>query len=110
MVQYRPADLVALARGRPGGAAQRAGARHIHPSADTADADGRPRLEGFGTREETIALWREVTGISTDDIEWYEDFTRLKIACLSIRTFTLKGLAPPDDATLARRMRIDWPG
>jgi aminoglycoside phosphotransferase (APT) family kinase protein len=70
------------------------------------DADGRPRLEGVPTREETIALWREVTGISTEDLDWYEDFTRLKIACLGIRMFSLKGLPPPDEAEMAQRLRL----
>jgi aminoglycoside phosphotransferase (APT) family kinase protein len=69
-------------------------------------AQGRPHLEGMGTREETIALWREVTGISTADIEWYEDFTRLKLSCLGIRTSRLKGAPPPDEAWLARRLKV----
>jgi aminoglycoside phosphotransferase (APT) family kinase protein len=69
-------------------------------------AQGRPHLAGMGTRDETIALWREITGISTTDIEWYEDFTALKYSCLSIRTFRLKGLPPPDEAWLARRLKV----
>jgi aminoglycoside phosphotransferase (APT) family kinase protein len=67
---------------------------------------GRPQLPGMGTREQTIALWREVTGISTADIEWYEDFTALKLSCLSIRTARLKGGPPPDEAWLARRLKV----
>jgi len=66
----------------------------------------KPTLEGMGTREETIALWREVTGISTADIEWYEDFTTLKICCLSIRTAGLKGHPLPDEAGMARRLKL----
>ena len=72
---------------------------HCHP-------DGRPKLDGFGTREETITLWHELTGISTADIEWYEDFTRLKIACLEIRTAALRGQPAPDEAGMARRLRL----
>ncbi|CAN7267831.1 phosphotransferase family protein [Phenylobacterium sp. LjRoot225] len=67
---------------------------------------GRPPLQGMGSREETLALWREVTGISTDDIEWYEDFTELKICCLSIRTFALKGQSLPGNDALARRLKF----
>lgn len=66
----------------------------------------RPHLEGMGTREETIALWREVTGVPTDDIEWYEDFTRLKIACLGTRMAALRGWPAPSEAELAKRMRL----
>jgi len=66
----------------------------------------KPTLEGMGTREETIALWREVTGISTADIEWYEDFTILKICCLSIRTAGLKGHPLPDEAGMAKRLKL----
>jgi aminoglycoside phosphotransferase (APT) family kinase protein len=69
-------------------------------------APGRPHLDGMGTREETIALWGEVTGISTADIEWYEDFTALKLSCLGIRTARLKGAPPPDEAWLARRLKV----
>jgi aminoglycoside phosphotransferase (APT) family kinase protein len=67
---------------------------------------GRPHLAGMGTREETIALWREATGIPTDDIEWYEDFTQLKIACTSVRMGVLKNWPTPDDETLRSRLRF----
>jgi aminoglycoside phosphotransferase (APT) family kinase protein len=78
----------------------------INANAMHCDADGRPRLSGFGTREETIALWRELTGISTDDLEWYEDFTDLKYSCLSIRMSSLRGAALPDEEGLARRLKV----
>jgi aminoglycoside phosphotransferase (APT) family kinase protein len=67
---------------------------------------GRPYLDGFGTREETIALWRDITGIPTDDIEWYEEFTAFKYSCLAIRTTTLRGYTVPDEATLKQRLKI----
>ena len=69
-------------------------------------AQGRAHLEGMGTREQTIALWSEITGISSADIEWYEDFTRLKLSCLNIRTAWLKGAPPPEEAWLARRLKV----
>ena len=67
---------------------------------------GRPNLPGMGSHEETIALWRDITGISTDDVEWYEDFTALKYSCLAIRTTTLRGYPVPDEASLAQRLKI----
>jgi aminoglycoside phosphotransferase (APT) family kinase protein len=66
----------------------------------------KPHLEGAWTREDTIALWREITGVPTDDIEWYEDFTRLKIACLGVRTASLKGWPEPTEADMAKRLRL----
>lgn len=67
----------------------------------------RPHLAGMGTREETIALWEELTGISTADIEWYEDFARLKMSCTGVRLQALRGAPPPDEAWLARRLKVD---
>jgi aminoglycoside phosphotransferase (APT) family kinase protein len=69
-------------------------------------ASGRPPLAGLGTRADTIALWSEATGISARDIEWYEDFMALKIACLGTRMMTMRGMPPPDHAALARRFGI----
>jgi aminoglycoside phosphotransferase (APT) family kinase protein len=68
-------------------------------------ASGHP-LEGMGSREETIALWREATGICTDDIEWYEDFVALKLSCLGVRMARLKGRPPPDEAWMAKRLKV----
>jgi aminoglycoside phosphotransferase (APT) family kinase protein len=67
----------------------------------------RPYLAGMGTREDTIALWHEVTGIPTDDIEWYEDFTRLKMSCCSLTTSKLGRHPAPDPLALAKRMKVD---
>lgn len=67
---------------------------------------GRAHLEGMGTREETIALWHRITGIDTTDIEWYEDFTRLKIACLGIRMAMLRGTPLPSETALAKRLKL----
>jgi aminoglycoside phosphotransferase (APT) family kinase protein len=76
----------------------------------------RPHLDGMGTREETIALWRDLTGISPADLEWYEAFAALKLSCLSVRTRKLKGRAIPEDdylspgnRDLARRLDLTWP-
>jgi aminoglycoside phosphotransferase (APT) family kinase protein len=78
---------------------------------------GRPHLEGMGTHAETVALWREITGVSTDDLDWYEDFTSVKLAMLSIRMGHLRGAPTPTEAwpdspifrALAQRLEIRWP-
>lgn len=68
--------------------------------------ENRLHLSGMGSREETIALWERETGISAAGIEWYEDFTRFKMSCLSIRMAALRGAPPPDEDTLARRLKV----
>jgi len=73
-----------------------------------ASAD-RPHMEGMGTREETIALWEELTGKSAADLEWYEDFTHLKMSCLGVRMCALRGQDPPDSAALAKRLKVELP-
>jgi aminoglycoside phosphotransferase (APT) family kinase protein len=77
---------------------------------------GRAHLAGMGTREETIALWTKVTGISPADIEWYEAFACFKLSCLSVRTRRLKGQTIPENdhdnpwnRDLARRLDLKWP-
>ena len=62
----------------------------IHSSAIGVD-----RLEGLGTREETIALWRELTGGSVDDLFWYEVFAGFKVAYTFLRKTDLDGSAIP---------------
>jgi aminoglycoside phosphotransferase (APT) family kinase protein len=66
----------------------------------------RPHLAGMGTKEETIALWEELTGISAEGLEWYEDFTRLKMSCLGVRMASLRGAPPPDERELAVRLKV----
>ena len=66
----------------------------------------RPHLEGMGTRSETIALWETLTGKSAQDIEWFEDFARLKMSCCKIRMDALRKQAPPDEKWLAKRLKV----
>lgn len=68
--------------------------------------DTRPHLEGMGTRSETIALWETLTGKSAQEIEWFEDFARLKMSCLGVRMSALRGQAPPDERWLAKRLKV----
>jgi aminoglycoside phosphotransferase (APT) family kinase protein len=49
---------------------------------------GVPRLEGLGTRQETLDLWRELTGYDPSDVEWYEVFAGYKLAVIMTRGFS----------------------
>lgn len=64
-------------------------------------------LEGMGTREETIARWEELTGKSAADVEWYEDFTHFKMTCTGLRMGHWRGSQMMDEATIARRLKVD---
>ena len=66
----------------------------------------KPHMAGMGTREETIALWQQLTGKSVADIDWYEDFARLKMSCTGVRLAQLRGTPPPDEGWLARRLKV----
>jgi aminoglycoside phosphotransferase (APT) family kinase protein len=68
----------------------------------------RPHLEGMGSRADTIALWSEITGISSADIEWYEDFTQLKLSLTAVRLGQLKTFPMPDEEALARRLKVTY--
>jgi aminoglycoside phosphotransferase (APT) family kinase protein len=63
-------------------------------------------LPGMGTREETIALWEQVSGKSAADIEWYEEFTHLKMACTGVRLGSLRGEVMQDVASLRVRLKV----
>jgi aminoglycoside phosphotransferase (APT) family kinase protein len=66
----------------------------------------RPHLEGMGSRADTIALWNEITGISPADIEWYEDFTHLKLSLTAVRLGQLKTFPMPNEDALAKRLKV----
>ncbi|WP_216893488.1 phosphotransferase family protein [Nocardia alni] len=57
---------------------------------------GVRRLDGLGTREETIALWQELTGNSTGDLWWHEVFAGVKAGLLSLRS--RRSMPPPSGA------------
>lgn len=63
-------------------------------------------LEGMGTREETIVLWEEITGKSAADLEWYEDFTQLKMACTGVRMGMLRGSEITNADWLKQRLKV----
>jgi aminoglycoside phosphotransferase (APT) family kinase protein len=64
-------------------------------------------LEGMGSREETIALWQEITGKSAADIEWYEDFTQLKMSCTGVRMDGMRGTQTVKPEYIRARLKLD---
>jgi aminoglycoside phosphotransferase (APT) family kinase protein len=64
-------------------------------------------LEGMGTREETVALWQEITGKSAADLEWYEDFTQLKMSLTGIRLDNLLGTEMVKAEHIKARLKVD---
>lgn len=64
-------------------------------------------LDGMGSRTETIALWEKVSGKSASDLEWYEEFARLKMSCTGVRLALLRGGSPPMSvAQMAARLQV----
>ncbi len=63
-------------------------------------------LPGMGSRAETIAMWEDISDKSAADIEWYEDFTHLKMACTAVRLGQLRGEVIQDVATLRKRLKV----
>jgi aminoglycoside phosphotransferase (APT) family kinase protein len=47
------------------------------------------RLDGLGSRAETIALWEQLTGRDAEDIEWYEAFAAYRLALIYGRLLTM---------------------
>lgn len=47
---------------------------------------GITRLDGLGTRQETIDLWEERTGQATTNLPWHEAFAGVKTSLLASRT------------------------
>ena len=64
---------------------------------------GLERLDGMGTRDETIAVWESIVGEPAGDLTWYEVFSGYKVAILSTRTMVLMGdpNAPATGAAMA---------
>jgi aminoglycoside phosphotransferase (APT) family kinase protein len=64
-------------------------------------------LDGMGSREETIALWQEITGKSAADVEWYEDFTQLKMSCTGVRLDAMRGTQMVKPDYIRARLKLD---
>lgn len=50
---------------------------------------GLVRLDGLGTRQETIDYWEDRTGRSAADLHWYEVYAGWKLAVIVMRTMNL---------------------
>jgi aminoglycoside phosphotransferase (APT) family kinase protein len=51
---------------------------------------GHPRLEGLGSRAETIRLWSELTGLSADDAGWFEILGAAHLAAVRLRSIRMR--------------------
>jgi aminoglycoside phosphotransferase (APT) family kinase protein len=64
-------------------------------------AQGLTRLPGLGDRQETIDIWQEATGLSAENIGWYEAFAQFRLTALGARMFFLRagrdGVAASDE-------------
>ncbi|WP_436790405.1 phosphotransferase family protein [Yinghuangia sp. YIM S10712] len=49
-------------------------------------SQGVARLDGLGTRGETIDLWQELTGRQVQDLDWHETFAGLKAGLLGLHS------------------------
>jgi len=71
------------------------------------------RLDGLGTRAETIAFWEDRVGETAGDLTWYEVFTGFQVGLLSFRTMIIFGssTALDWDSNLGFRIareRLGW--
>lgn len=62
----------------------------LHHEHNQTIGQGIPPLAGMGSRDETIALWSEVSGLSAQGIDWYEAFACLKMEVLAVRMMALR--------------------
>lgn len=88
----------------------------------SAEAWGIERLEGLGTRQETIDLWSERTGLVPRNLDFYEVFAGVRFAVIMVRMARMMEewdflSAAPDLATnngatqvLARMLGLPSPG
>jgi len=58
-------------------------------------------LPGFGSRNETIALWEDLSGCTAHDLEWFEVLDAYRLALLWDRIKFLRGLAAAQAAGIA---------
>jgi aminoglycoside phosphotransferase (APT) family kinase protein len=49
--------------------------------------NGHKRIEGLGTRKETVDLWRELTGFEPRSLVWHEVFAGYKLAAIVARRY-----------------------
>jgi aminoglycoside phosphotransferase (APT) family kinase protein len=71
--------------------------RHFHEGMPAPDSQGSlygggpgvPRMEGFPTREQMLARYKELTGWKAHDLEFYEVFAGLRFAVVMMRIASL---------------------
>ncbi|TZG27387.1 phosphotransferase family protein [Sphingomonas montanisoli] len=79
---------------------------------------GLTRLEGLGTRDETLAYFRGRTGIDTAEVQWYEVLAGYKLALIMARKLIMEKSSDPGNNAnnniitiqLARSLGIEAPG
>lgn len=54
------------------------------------------RLDGLGTRQETVDLWQDLTGLRVEDLLWHEVFAGCKAGLLALRSRTILNIASAD--------------
>ncbi|MGH3492007.1 MAG: phosphotransferase family protein, partial [Sciscionella sp.] len=81
---------------------------------------GSPRLVGLGTREETLLLWSQLSGLSADGVEWYEILAATLLSAVRLRSERMRAehgfwVPEPDNprgadrlVARARRMITDF--
>jgi aminoglycoside phosphotransferase (APT) family kinase protein len=74
---------------------------------------GLRRLDGLGTREETIAFWEDRVGERAGDLTWYEVFTGFQVCIFEIRTKMILGAEKAVELEASRgfqmaRDRLGW--
>jgi hypothetical protein len=58
---------------------------------------GTPRLDGLGTRKETIDFWEEHVGRAVFDLEWHEVWPAFKLKVIGERVARIGGARGLED-------------
>jgi aminoglycoside phosphotransferase (APT) family kinase protein len=64
---------------------------------DATEGEQFARLEGLGSRQETIDLWEDGLGLGVGHLLWYEVFAAVRHATLVIRSTNMLGRLPKDE-------------
>jgi aminoglycoside phosphotransferase (APT) family kinase protein len=65
---------------------------------DATESEQFARLEGLGSRQETIDLWEDGLGLGAEHLVWYEVFAAVRHATLVIRSTNMLGRLPKGEA------------
>ena len=79
---------------------------------DDVHRDEYPRLDGLGSRQETIERWEQGTGSSVEHVQWYEILAAVRLATLVARSRNLLEVEPDDWGVFTRLAydRLGWSG